>query len=149
MRERPAKDDAHLTLVRRDREVIAKAIREHRATKPPATVTPTLRWWFAITLALAACGGGGGGSKKGDTYARATDSQQQCCENLSGAGRDQCLGDVVRVEDQGVAKNEVNQATYSCVVQHFVCDPKSGHPTQPSAQAQLECIQDLPDVRTD
>ena len=147
MRERRAKDDAHLTLVRRDREVIAKAIRELRATKPRATVVPTLRWWFAITVAstlMLACGGGGGsGGKKGDTYARATNSQQQCCENLAGAARDQCLGDVVRVEDQGVAKNEVNQATYSCVVEHFVCDPKSGRPTQPSAQAQLECIQDL------
>lgn len=146
MRERAARDDAHLTLVRRDREVIAKAIREHRATKPPTTVVPTLRWWFAITLAslaLAACGGGGGSSKKGDTYARATDAQQQCCEHLSGPARDQCLGDVVRVDDQGVARTEVNQATYSCVVEHFVCDPKSGRPTQPSAQAQLECIQDL------
>ena len=148
MRQRAARDDAHLTLVRRDREVIAKAIREHRATKPAATVTPTLRWWFAITLAIAACGGGGG-SKKGDTYARATDAQQQCCENLSDAARDRCLGDVVRVEDRGVAKTEVNQATYACVVQHFVCDPASGRPTQPSAQAQLECIQDLPDVRTE
>jgi hypothetical protein len=49
----------------------------------------------------------------------------------------------VRVEDQTVARTSTNQATYACVVDHFVCDPSSGRPTQKSAQEQLECIQDL------
>ena len=122
MRERRTRHHAWLT-----------TRRERRATNRLATVT--------AALLLAACGGGGG--KKADTYARATDAQQDCCENLTGPARDQCLGEVVRVEDQGVAKTDTNQATYACVIEHFTCDPKTGHPTQPSAQAQLECIQDL------
>jgi hypothetical protein len=101
------------------------------------------RGWLVASLAavlLAGCGGG----TRGDTYARGTDVQGQCCEHLQGGARDQCLGGVVRVADQGVAKTQANQSTYACVVDHFVCDPATGHPTQPSAQAQLECIQDLP-----
>ncbi len=94
---------------------------------------------LAGVLAVAACGGG----KRPDTYARASDVQGQCCEHLTGSGRDQCLTGIVRIDDQAVAKTSANQATYTCVVDHFVCNPETGHPTQPSAQAQLECIQDL------
>ena len=94
--------------------------------------------FFALTAA-AACGGG----KRTDTYARGTDVQGSCCENLTGATRDSCLSEVVRINDAEVASTSVNQATYACVVEHFVCDPGTGKPTQPSAQAQLECIQDL------
>lgn len=95
-----------------------------------------------MAVSLAACGGGGGGSK-GDTYTRATDVQGACCENLAGEGRTQCLQQVVRIDDAGVAKSSINQQTYACVVEHFTCDPASGKPTQQSAQAQLECIQEL------
>lgn len=95
-----------------------------------------------LAASLAACGGGGGGSK-GDTYTRATDVQGKCCEHLSGEGRTQCLQQVVRVDDPGVAKTSINQETYACVVDNFTCDPASGKPTQESAQKQLECIQDL------
>lgn len=131
--------DAHLKLVARDREVIATAIRERRVTNRRGTGI-TYRWWIALSIALvAACGGG----KRPDTYARGADVQGQCCEHLQGGARDQCLSGVVRVDDRGVASTPANQATYACVVDHFVCDPASGHPTQPSAQAQLECIQDL------
>lgn len=143
MTPRRERDDAKLALVRRDREVIAKAIREHRATKVPATVAPTARWWVAISLALVAACGGGGGGKKSDTYTRASHVEAECCEHLSGPSRDQCLGELVKVSDKDVAKTDVNQETYACVAEHFVCDPNTGHPTQPSAQAQLECIQDL------
>lgn len=96
-------------------------------------------------VALAACGGGGGGGSglSGDTYARATDVQGACCEHLKGGGRTQCLQQVVRVDDAAVAKNSINQQTYACVVNHFTCDPASGRPTQASAQAQLECLQEL------
>jgi hypothetical protein len=129
-----------LKLIARDRDVIATAIRERRVTKRRVTVVTPLRWWIALSIAVvAACGGG----KRPDTYARATDVQGQCCEHLQGGTRDKCLSGVVRTDDQGIASTPVNQATYACVVDHFTCDPASGHPTQPSAQAQLECIQDL------
>jgi hypothetical protein len=100
------------------------------------------RWSRSLGVVLvlvAACGGG----KRGDTYARASDVQGQCCQHLDGAARDGCLQQVVRIEDPEIASSSVNQATYACVVEHFVCDPATGRPTQPSAQAQLECIQDL------
>jgi hypothetical protein len=112
--------------------------RDSRFTNSRNTVMAWLRIATAF-FALAACGG----SKQTDTYARGTDVQGKCCENLAGTGRDSCLKSVVRIEDMAVATTSVNQATYACVVEHFKCDPSTGKPTQPSAQAQLECIQDL------
>jgi len=94
-----------------------------------------------FAVGLAACGGGGGSGSSKDTYTRATDVQGACCENLKGDGRTQCLQQVIRVDDAEVAKNSINQQTYTCVVDHFTCDPASGRPTQQSAQAQLECLQ--------
>ena len=100
-----------------------------------------LRWWVPLTLAIfVACGGGGG--NKTDTYAKATDAQADCCENLAGPDRDRCLSEIVRVPDQEAAGTSTNQATYACVVEHFVCNPQTGKPTQPSAQAQYDCIED-------
>jgi hypothetical protein len=98
--------------------------------------------WTALlaSVALAACGRGGHG---GDTYAKGTHAEEACCEHLQGAGRDGCLQQIVRVDDGQVAGSSVNQSTYACVVDHFTCDPATGHATQASAQAQLECIQDL------
>lgn len=107
--------------------------REHRATTWIATV--------ALIVLASACGGGGG--KKKDTYARGTDVQEDCCENLSGPGRDECLKKIVRVSDPEVAATPANQQQYACIVEHFVCDPAQGHATQASAQAQMDCIQDL------
>lgn len=108
-------------------------IRERGVTAARVTL-----WIFAFTL--AACGGGSG---KRDTYAKGTEVQQACCEHLSAGARDQCLQGIVRVDDKEVAKTSVNQQTYDCVVSHFTCDPTTGRPTRDSAQAQLECIQDL------
>lgn len=113
--------------------------RERAVTRQRHTVVIRLRH-LLLAGALAACGGGGSSR---DTYTRATDVQGTCCEHLAGDGRTQCLQQVVRVEDQGVAKSSINQQTYACVVDHFTCDPASGKPTQQSAQEQLECIQDL------
>lgn len=95
----------------------------------------------ALAILTAACGGGGGKHK--DTYAKGTQVQEQCCENLSGAGRDDCLKKIVRVDDPEVARTPANQQQYACVVDHFVCDPAAGHATPASAQAQMDCIQDL------
>ncbi|MCW5805427.1 MAG: hypothetical protein KIT31_23860 [Deltaproteobacteria bacterium] len=94
---------------------------------------------FLLVLS-AACGSGG----RRDTYARAGDAQRTCCEHLAGDARSSCLADVVKVEDAAVATTRANQSTYACVVEHFQCDPNTGRPTQPSAQAQLDCIEDLP-----
>ena len=107
--------------------------RERRATPGLTTV--------ALSLLLLACGGGGG--KKKDAYARGTHVQEDCCEHLSGPARDQCLQKIVRVTDPEVAKTSINQQQYACVVDNFVCDPAQGHATQASAQAQMDCIQDL------
>jgi hypothetical protein len=123
------------------REVLARAVRERLATSRRNTVVRPLRWWVPLTVAfvLAACGGGGKGT---DTYAKGTDAQAQCCENLAGAERDRCLSEIVRVPDPDAAKTSTNQATYACVVEHFVCNPQTGKPTQTSAQAQYDCIED-------
>ena len=110
-------------------------IRERGVTARRAT-----HWIFAFTL--AACGGGSS-AKPHDTYAKGTEVQQACCEHLAGGPRDQCLQSIVRVDDKEVATTSVNQQTYDCVVSHFTCDPTTGRPTRDSAQAQLECIQDL------
>ena len=133
----------HLGLVAPARTTLADSIREREVTNTRTTlVTKTSRWWIAASFALlAACSGGG--SKKPDTYARANDVQGDCCQHLNGGSRDQCLRGIVRIDDTAVAKTDTNQATYACVVDHFQCNPETGHPTQPSAQAQLECIQDL------
>jgi hypothetical protein len=85
------------------KEVIAGAVRERRTTPGRTTVVTTLRWWFALTAAallLVACGGGRGS----DTYARGTQVQEECCENLQGPPRDACLGEVIRVGDPAAAK---------------------------------------------
>jgi hypothetical protein len=104
-------------------------------------VTPWLATLALLVLA-SACGGGGKGTSK-DTYARGTQVQEECCENLSGPQRDECLQKIVRVTDPEVAKTSTNQQQYACVVDHFVCDPAKGHATAVSAQAQMDCIQDL------
>ncbi len=101
-----------------------------------------MRTGLALALALAvACGGG---TKRGDTYAAATSAQDACCEHLAGPGRDACLAEIVRAPDDAVAHSKANQDTYACVQEHFACDPATGKASQPSAQAQLDCIQDLP-----
>ncbi len=153
MMDRLECNDEHLRQIALARATLASSIREREVTNPRTTLvigesqsshrTFIRRWWLAATLAalLAACGGGGG--KKPDTYAKANDVQGDCCQHLKGAARDQCLSGIVRIDDAAVARTETNQATYACVVEHFQCNPETGHPTQASAQAQLECIQDL------
>jgi hypothetical protein len=123
----------------RGKHVLARSLREQTNTPGKVTVARALRiFTVALVVALAACGGG----SHRDTYAKATDAQQTCCEHLAGPGRDQCLHGIVRVEDFA-QKAPQNQSTYACVVEHFTCDPQTGHATQQSAQAQIDCIQDL------
>ena len=122
--------------------ILARGNRERGRTAGSNTVTSVSRWWVIILGAvLAACGGGE--SHHGDMYARASHAQAECCENLAGDARGQCLGTLVTVDDPAVASTSTNQDTYACVAEHFVCDPASGHATAASAQSQLDCIQDL------
>ena len=116
--------------MRKDLTAIATRTREQ-------LVTPVC----AVVFTIAACGG----SPHGDTYARGTEIEQQCCEHLGGGTRDKCLSDIVRVDDAKVRDHPANQSTYRCVTDNFTCDGTTGHATQASAQAQLECIQDLSD----
>lgn len=151
MQDRLECNTDYLALRRQAQTTLADSIRERGVTNRSTTLVinssrnsrfAVRRWWLALALAAAACGGGG--SKKTDTYAKASDAQGDCCQHLQGGARDQCLAGIIRVDDAEIARNDANQATYACVVQHFQCNPETGHPTQQSAQAQLECIQDLP-----
>lgn len=142
MTDRTVPVDAHLEPDRAKRSALTRTLRERPATSSRNNVVQPLRWWvvLAAVVALAACGGGGG--KKTDTYAKGTEAQAQCCEHLTGGARDSCLSEIVRVEDPQAASTSTNQATYACVVEHFVCDSSTGKPTQASAQAQYDCIED-------
>ncbi len=96
-------------------------------------------WILGLATWLAGCGG----ASHGDTYRAATSAEQRCCENLAGAPRDQCLAELVKVDDPAVAGDSANQATYACIEDHFVCDPSTGRASKDSAQAQYDCIADL------
>ena len=108
----------------------------HRNARRSATARTLV---YTTLLTIAACGGG----KRGDTYAKGTQVQEACCEHASGDTRSACLSHIVRAPDATVASAAPTQATYACVVDHFACDASTGHATKDSAQAQLECIQDL------
>lgn len=133
--------DGHLDATNHLGTPVNHPSRERRDTTWSFTVARRQRVWLAvavaIALALAACGGG----KRTDTYAKATDKQSSCCMNLAGAERDKCMSEIVRIEDPAATKTPTSQQTYACVAEHFVCNPQTGRPTQPSAQAQLDCIE--------
>lgn len=134
--------NGYLRALRHDKAVTAGAMREGRTTPARRTVVTALRWWVTVTaaaLVLAACGGG----RRDDTYARGTQAQEACCENLQGVDRDRCLGEVIRLDDPAAARTATNQQTFACVVEHFVCDPQTGRETRASAQAQHDCTDDL------
>jgi hypothetical protein len=128
---------ANFDILSNGKEVLAKAVCERRNTPGRFTVARTLRvFWFSIVL--AACGGG----HRGDTYAKATNAEQECCEHLQGDPRAACLQKIVRIDD-AAKSSSTNQSTYACVSEHFTCDASTGHATHESAQAQIDCIQDL------
>lgn len=137
------RSNAYLRALPSGEDATAGAGRETRTTPAEPAVVPASRWWIALTaiaLVVAACGG----SRGTDTYARGTQVQETCCENLQGQDRDRCLGEVIRIGDPAAAKTATNQQTFACVVEHFVCDPKTGRETQASAQEQHDCTDDLP-----
>lgn len=112
--------------------------------EPVATTGHTTLSIILLASVLAACSSGQKDTKAPDTYARGTQVQEQCCQNLDGPARDSCLQQIVRVSEPEIASSEVNQAQYACVVENFTCDPSVGHATKESAQKQMDCIQALP-----
>jgi hypothetical protein len=140
MTDEGERSDAHLEQNQRGRAGRAATRREGSATPPPTTVVRALRRSLAALaiILVGACGG----NKHSDTHARATNVQAACCEHLQSGERDRCLAEVPKVDDPQIAHHATSQRTFACVAEHFVCDPATGRPTQPSAQAQLECIQD-------
>jgi hypothetical protein len=138
MTEQRLRPEAYLDAMIRGRHVLARAVRERRATPFHTTLAAAIRSTWIVVI-LVACGG----RQHGDTYAKATSAEQACCEHLTGTTRDQCLHRIVRIQDPAVASSSTNQATYACVEEHFVCDPQTGHATQVSAQDQMDCVQDL------
>ncbi|MBP6631565.1 MAG: hypothetical protein KBG28_09590 [Kofleriaceae bacterium] len=125
--------------------LLAPGRRRAGAARASNTVVPRTRWWvlLAATLVAAACGGRP--ARQVDQHAQAESLQQRCCESLTGPGRDQCLAALPRVDDPWVARTDRNQDTYACVARYFVCDPTTGAATTSSAQAQLECVEELDD----
>jgi hypothetical protein len=123
--------------------VLARGNRERERTTSRHTVAAISRWWLILIGVVFAAACGGSDKPRADTYARASHAQEECCEHLAGDARAQCLGSLVTVNDPAVASTSTNQDTYACVMEHFECDPATGHATQASAQSQLDCIQDL------
>ena len=115
------------------------ADRERAATTGLTTLARGCLAAVALAATLGACGGNG---KRVDRHAVATDLQERCCEKAP--DRDDCLRGIVRAPDDAVAGDPINQQTFACVQEHFVCDPSTGRATQASAQDQLDCIQELP-----
>jgi hypothetical protein len=74
-------------------------------------------------------------------YRPALAAQESCCKGLTDPGaRNACLADVPRTQDEA---SSINQETFSCVQRNFRCDPATGRATHESAQAQLDCLNDL------
>jgi hypothetical protein len=91
-------------------------------------------------LQLAACGG----SAKSSHYERALSKQESCCQGLQDdKDRANCMENIVRIHDESVEDSQVNEASFRCVEKDFVCDRATGHATQESSQAALDCISDL------
>jgi hypothetical protein len=132
--------DTHLHQNRRSSTGLAALLRERVATPRITTVVHALRRAL-VPLAIVLVGACGG-NKHADMHARATNVQAACCEHLQAGERDRCLSEIPKIDDPQVARHTTSQRTFACVAEHFVCDPATGRPTQPSAQAQLECIQD-------
>ncbi|MBN1770078.1 MAG: hypothetical protein JXB32_02360 [Deltaproteobacteria bacterium] len=106
------------------------------AARPAALV-------LAATLvgSVLACGGA---TPDVNYYATAISRQEQCCDGLADtAARDECRAQIRRLDSEAAANTDVNQQTYHCVERYFECDSATGRATRESAQAQLDCLNDL------
>lgn len=144
MTEQQRRRDQYLHAVMTWKQVIAKAVRERRATAMRRGVAAPLHWWFVLTVALAACQTGNKSPRtSGDMYAQGKHALEACCERVQGPGRDECLAEIPRVADRAAQRTATNQQTYACIVDRFTCDPATGRATPDSAQAQYDCIAEL------
>ena len=81
-------------------------------------------------------------------YSSATATQEQCCDRLADpSAATACRDTIPRVDNPAAETSDVNQETFGCVERYFECDASTGRATQPSAQAQLDCITDLGPAR--
>ena len=97
-----------------------------------------------LVAALAASALGCGAAATTNYYATAITKQEQCCDGLAdAAAKEECRAQIRRVESEQAANLDVNQETYECVDRNFQCDSATGRATRESAQAQLDCINDL------
>jgi hypothetical protein len=109
--------------------------------------------WTAVytTLCVLAVACGGAQKGGGDHYQASVDKQRACCGQLGDpTERAACVDRIVTVDDlvdaddsEAVKSSTVNQATFRCMSDYFVCDPSSGQATAESRQAQLDCVNDI------
>ena len=85
-------------------------------------------------------------------YRAAVTAEEKCCGNLKDdAAQAACVKDIPRLDTTGVSDkdrehaetSELNQQTFRCVDENFVCDAKTGRATPESAQEQLDCVNAL------
>ena len=102
-------------------------------------------WSLAgAALLLAVLAGLACGAASANYYQTAMAKQESCCDQLADpAAATACREGIPRVDNPAAETSSVNQDTFQCVDRHFTCDPATGRATQPSAQAQLDCITDL------
>ena len=91
---------------------------------------------LSLAAAISACA-----TTDTNHYRPALVSQEQCCNRLMDPNaKHACLADIPRTQDES---SPINQETFQCVERHFACDPNTGRATRDSAQAQLDCLNDL------
>ncbi len=108
-------------------------------------------WTLVYTTLCCAAVACGGAQSNEDHYQASVDKQRECCSQLGDPSeRANCIDRIVTVEEmvgsddaETVSSSSVNQATFKCMEQHFVCDPTNGRATAESSQAQLDCINDI------
>ncbi|MBI5500907.1 MAG: hypothetical protein HY907_11745 [Deltaproteobacteria bacterium] len=97
---------------------------------------------LALAAAIVAAAGCGGAAQ--NAYRSAMAKQEQCCDGLAdSSAASACRDAIPRVDNPAAESSDVNQDTFGCIDRHFQCDAATGRATQPSAQAQLDCITDL------
>lgn len=101
--------------------------------------TPGLVVLFALGATLAGCR-----SNPPNYYRNTLTKQEACCGRLADpTEKDRCVGEISRVESTAAETSPTNQETFGCIDRYFACDPTTGRATQESAQAQLDCINEL------
>jgi hypothetical protein len=104
----------------------------------------SVRWAAAVLALLGALAGPACGGAATNYYQTAVTKQEDCCGRLvDPAAVTACREGIPRVDNPAAETSSVNQDTFRCVNEYFTCDPSTGRATQPSAQAQLDCITDL------